>query len=241
LLVDEQLARRFWPRGDGLGKHIKYDAHGPQEIIGIVGDVRNYDSEAPGRIKIYTPCGRMPLSPSTLAVRSAGVDPLSLVATIKGEIAATNPNVPIAGVTTLTDRLSGHVAPRRINTVLVATFGALALILAAVGIYGVMSHSVTTRTHEIGVRMALGAQPRDILWLVVRQGMSLALIGAAIGLIASFALTRLIKTLLFGVSATDPVTFAAIVWLLTVVAFLACCIPARRATRVDPIIVLRDN
>jgi putative ABC transport system permease protein len=240
LLVDEQLARRFWPRGDALGRHIKYDAHGPQEIIGIVGDVRNYDSEAPGRIKIYTPFGRMPLSHSALAVRSAGIDPLDLVAAIKHEVAAINPNVPASEIATLNDRLSHRVAPRRINTILVTAFGALALILAAVGIYGVMSHSVTARTHEFGIRMALGAQPRDVLKLAVKQGMTLALSGMAIGLTASFALTRLMKSLLFGVGATDPLTFAAIVSLLTIVVFLACWIPARRATKVDPLAALRN-
>jgi predicted permease len=239
LLVDEQLARRFWPRGDALGKHIKYDAHGPQEIIGIVGDVRNYDSEAPGRIKIYTPFGRFPPYTTLLAVRGRGVDPLSLVAAIKGEVAAIDRNMPVGTVTTLSDRLSRLVAPRRINTTLVGAFGALALILAAVGIYGVMSHSVAQRTHEIGIRIALGARAGDVLTLVVRQGMALALIGVVIGLTASFALTRLMKTLLFGVSATDPLTFAAIVSLLTIVALLACWIPARRATKVDPLVALR--
>jgi len=229
LLVDEHLAQRFWPRGDALGKHIKYDAHGPQEIIGIAGNVRNYGAESLGRIKIHTPFGRAPLARgSTLAVRSAGVDPLSLVAAIKHEVAAINSNVPVGEVTTLDDRLSRHIAPRRLNTILVAAFGALALILAAVGVYGVMSYAVTQRSHEIGVRIALGAQTRDVLALVVRQGIALALAGVAIGLIASFALTRLMKTLLFGVSATDPLTFSAVALLLLCVAFVACWIPARR-------------
>jgi predicted permease len=243
LLVDEQLARRFWPRGDALGKHIKYNAQGnargPQEIIGIVGDVRNYDSETPGRIKIYTPFAQFPPYTTLLAVRSRGVDPLSLVAAIKHEVAAIDRNMPVGTVTTLSERLARLVAPRRINTILVGAFGALALVLAAVGIYGVMSHSVAQRTHEIGIRIALGARASDVLILVVRQGMALALIGVAIGLTASFALTRLMKTLLFSTSTTDPLTFSTIALLLVVVALLACYIPARRATKVDPLVALR--
>jgi len=239
LLVDEQLARQFWPQGDAVGKHIKYDGPDPHEIIGVVGDVRNYGSEALGRIKIYTPFERWPLPRSTLAVRTAGVDATRLIPGIRGEVQAINPNVPIDAIATLEDRLARNIAPRRFITWLLGLFAAVALLLAAIGIYGVMSYSVTERTHEIGVRRALGAQDRDVLKLVVRRGLVLTLIGAAIGLAATLALSRVLSNLLFGVSAIDPVTFAGVAVLLVAVALLACWIPARRATKVDPMVALR--
>jgi putative ABC transport system permease protein len=239
MLVDEQLSRKFWPEGDALGKHIKYDSPTPHEIIGIVGDVRNYGSETPGRIKIYTPFGRTPLPRSTLAVRSTGVDPLSLAAAIKSEVQAINSDVPVSEIATLESLLARRIAPRRFNTWMLGLFAAVALLLAAVGIYGVMSYAVTQRTHEIGIRMALGADARHVLKLVVGHGMMLVLMGVTIGLAGAFALTRLMSSLLFGVSATDPVTFIAIVTLLAGVALLACYIPARRATKVDPMVALR--
>jgi putative ABC transport system permease protein len=239
LLVDEQLARKFWPDGGALGKHIKYDSATPIEIIGIAGDVRNYSSEAPGRIKIYTPFGRSPLPRSTLAVRSAGVDPASLVAAVKAEVQAINPNVPISEIATMESRLESHIAPRRFNTWLLGLFAGVALLLAAIGLYGVLAYSVSQRTQEIGIRLALGAQVNDVLKLVVKRGMMLALVGMIIGLFASFVATRLMVSLLFGVSATDPLTFIVILILLTLVALLACWIPARRAAKVDPMVALR--
>jgi putative ABC transport system permease protein len=239
MLVDEQLSRKFWPEGDALGKHIKYDSPTPHEIIGIVGDVRNYGSETPGRIKIYTPFGRTPLPRSTLAVRSTGVDPLSLAAAIKSEVQAINSDVPVSEIATLESLLARRIAPRRFNTWMLGLFAAVALLLAAVGIYGVMSYAVTQRTHEIGIRMALGADARHVLKLVVGHGMMLVLMGVTIGLAGAFALTRLMSSLLFGVSATDPMTFITIVTLLAGVALLACYIPARRATKVDPMVALR--
>ena len=239
VLVDEQLARRFWPNGDALGKHIKYDSPTPHEIIGVVGDVRNYGSETPGRIKMYTPFGRWPLPSSTLAVRSTGVDPLNLAAAIKSEVQAINSDVPVSEIATLESLLARRIAPRRFNTWMLGLFAAIALLLAAVGIYGVMSYAVTQRTHEIGIRMALGAETRHVLKLVLGHGMMLVLMGVTIGLAGAFALTRLMSSLLFGVSATDPVTFVAIMTLLAGVALLACYIPARRAAKVDPMVALR--
>jgi putative ABC transport system permease protein len=239
LLVDEQLARRFWPRGDAVGKHIKYDSPDPHEIIGVVGDVRNYGSEALGRIKIYTPFERWPLASSTLAVRTAGADPSSLAAAIKAEVRWVNPNVPVDEMATLEERLAGTIAPRRFVTWLLGLFAAVALLLAAVGIYGVMSYSVTERTHEIGVRRALGAQDRDMLALVVRRGLALTLMGAVIGMAASIALSRLLSSLLFGVSEIDPVTFMIVLVLVLAIALVASCVPARRAITVDPMVALR--
>ena len=240
MLVDEQLARRFWPEGEALGKHIKYDSATPIEIIGVAGDVRNYGSEALGRIKIYAPFGRSPLPRVTLAVRSnAGVDPLSLVAAIKNEVQAINPNVPVSEIATLESRVSRLIAPRRFNTWLLGLFAAVALLLAAVGIYGVTSYAVTQRTREFGIRMALGAQKRDVLWLMLGQSMRLALAGLALGGAASFVMTRWLRSLLYGVSATDPLTFVVIALLLTLVILFACYLPARRATKVDPMVALR--
>jgi putative ABC transport system permease protein len=239
LLVDEQLARQFWPRGDAIGKHIKYDSPDPHEIIGVVGDVRNYGSETTGRIKIYTPFERRPLPRSTLAVRTAGADASSLVAAIKDEVRAVGPNVPVDEIATLEDRLAGTIAPRRFITWLLGLFAAVALLLAALGIYGVMSYSVTERTHEIGVRRALGAQDRDVLALVVRRSLTLTLMGAAIGMAASLALSRVLSSFLFGVHGIDPVTFTIVVVLMVAIALLASCVPARRAIKVDPMVALR--
>ena len=239
LLIDEQLARQFWPLGDAVGRHIKYDGPNPHEIIGVVGDVRNYGSEALGRIKIYTPFERRPLPRSTLAVRTSGVEATSVISAIKGEIRAVNANVPIDEIATLEDRLAATIAPRRFITWLLGLFAAVALLLAAIGIYGVMSYSVTERTHEIGVRRALGAQDGDVLTMVMLRGLALTLTGAAIGLAASLALSRVLTNLLFGVSAIDPVTFTGVAVLLVAVALLASYVPARRALKVDPMVALR--
>jgi predicted permease len=241
MVVDEQLARKFWPDGDGLGKHIKYDSATPIEIIGIAGNVRSYGNEALGRIKIYTPFGRSALPHVTLAVRTTGTDPLSLAAAIKSEVRAINPNVPISEVATLDARLSRTIAPRRFNTWLLGLFAAIALLLAAIGIYGVMSYTVTQRTREIGIRLALGAQPQDVLRLMIAHSLGLAFIGLATGMIASFVLTRWLKSWLFGVSATDPLTFIVISLLLLFVALLACYLPAQRAAKVDPLEALRHE
>src|SRR5262245_52934761 len=171
-------------------------------------------------------------------MRATG-DPLALSAAVRSEMRQIDPAVPVQGLRSMEQLVGRSVAPQRFNMSLLGLFAALGLILAAGGIYGVMAYGVSQRTHEIGLRMALGAQTRDVMKLVVRQGMVLSLVGVAIGLTASYALTRLMKTLLFGVSATDPLTFIVIALLLTVVALLACWIPARRATKVDPMVALR--
>jgi putative ABC transport system permease protein len=239
VIVDEQLARRFWPAGDAVGKHIKYDATGPQEIVGLAGDVRNYGNEALGRIKIYTPFGHFPVGRSTLSVRCSGPDPRSWIASIKSEVQAIDPNVPISDINTLEDQLRNHIAPRRFNTWLLGLFAFVALVLAAVGIYGVVSYAVTQRTRELGIRIALGAQKSDVIRLTLSQSMRLVLAGLGLGILSSLLLTRTLKSLLYGVSPTDVATFVLIPLLLSIVALAACYLPARRASKVDPMVALR--
>ena len=171
-------------------------------------------------------------------VRSAG-DPELLIGSVRNEITAVNKDIPVFSVQTMTERIDVQIAADRMIAVLLSVFGGGALLLASIGIYGVMGYSVAQRTHEIGIRIALGAEQRDILKLIVKQGMVLVVIGAGVGLILALALTRVLQSLLFGVSATDPLTFAAVVLLLVGVALLACYLPARRAAKVDPLVALR--
>jgi putative ABC transport system permease protein len=174
----------------------------------------------------------------TLIVRTAG-DPANMTAAIRSQVLSLDKEQPISNIKTLDKFVATSIAQQQFSMLLLGVFAAVALMLAAIGIYGVLSYAVTQRTHEIGIRMALGAGRRDVLRLVVGQGMLLTLIGVATGLVAAFALTRLMSTLLFGVSATDPLTFSLIALLLVAIALLACWIPARRATKVDPMIALR--
>jgi putative ABC transport system permease protein len=172
-------------------------------------------------------------------ITKASADPGQLVAALRQQVTAIDPDQPIYNIRTMDEIRSESVAPERLNLTLLSIFAGIALVLAIVGIYGVMSYTVTQRTHEIGIRMAIGAQPRDVFRMVIRQGVMLALIGVAFGLVGAFALTRLMTTMLFGVTPTDPATFAGIAVLLTGVALVACYIPGRRATKVDPVVSLR--
>ncbi len=243
-IINETLARQFFPNEDPIGKRIRWD--GPIErnpwmqVIGVVGDVKYRGLRAEVQPIIYEPAGQSTWwGGMNLIIRTKIADPLSLVAAARNEVRELDRDVPVAQTSTLEQRFDQSVAPSRFTSLLLTVFGLVALTLASVGIYGVMAYTVSERKHEIGIRMALGAQTRDVLKLVMRQGVTLALIGMAIGTIASLALTRLMKTLLFGVSATDPLTFGVITALLIIVALLACWIPARRATKVDPMIALR--
>jgi putative ABC transport system permease protein len=210
----------------------------PAEIVGVVGDVR-YDSltnEAEPTVYFAHP--DLTYSFMTLVVRAAG-DPAALAPAVQRELRAIDPAQPVSDVRTMNQVMSETVGRERFNALLLGLFAGLATLLAAVGIFGVMNYSVTLRTREIGIRMALGAQPGGVLMLILRQGLLLTLVGIGIGLAGALALTRVMSGLLFGVEATDPATFAAIVLLLAVVSLLACYIPARRATRIDPLIALR--
>ncbi len=244
MIVDEHLARRFWPDGNAIGQHVKYDSATPIEIIGIAANVRNYGVEALGRIKIYAPFGRSPIPRATLAVRSENPRSdvaLSLVASIKREVQSINPNVPIDEVDLLEAQLARRIGPRTFNTWLLGLFAFVALVLAAVGIYGVMSYTVTQRAHELGIRIALGAKKADVVRIVLTHCLKLSVVGLLGGVIGSLLVMRWLKTQLFGVSPTDPITLIAIAVLLMGVAMMACYLPARRASKVDPIETLRNE
>jgi putative ABC transport system permease protein len=242
VVINEAMARRYWPDEDPIGKRVKSSADGWNkrcEIVGVVKDVRYTALDTEARAQMYFSFTQFPYnSVRTLVARTDG-DPQSFVPSVRGQVQAIDKDQPISRIRMMEELVAGSVSQRRFNLLLLAVFAVVALLLAAVGIYGVMSYSVEQRTREIGLRMALGAQTRDVLILVVRQGMTLTLIGAGIGLIAALGLTRLVKSLLFGVSATDPMTFFVIPLLLALVAFLACYLPARRATKVDPLAALK--
>ena len=236
IIVSQELVAAAFPNEDPLGKRLFSIGKDAYEIIGVVGDIRHSSLEIEPFAAMYFPtrnAGRM-----NLVIRTQG-DPLSIVGAVRKEVQALDPDQPIAQVKKMSDWVDSSVAAPRYRTTLLGLFAVLAMVLAATGIYGVMSYSVAQRTHEIGVRMALGARQFDVLKLVVRQGMILTLIGVVLGLAGAFALTRVMSTLLFGVTAKDPMTFAVVAALLIAVAFIACYVPARRATKVDPLVALR--
>jgi putative ABC transport system permease protein len=237
LVVSERLARAAFPNEEALGKRlILWSGKDPWEIIGIVGDIRHRALAFEPYAAMYMPTYQM--GGTNLVIRTQG-DPMNLVAAVRKEVQAIDPDQPVAAVRTMDQWINTSVAEPRYRTALLGLFALLALILASTGIYGVMSYTVAQRTHEIGVRMALGAKRFDVLTMVVRQGMVLVVLGVGLGVAGAIALTRLMSTLLFGVTAKDPATFVAVAALLTLVAFVACYIPARRATKVDPLVALR--
>jgi putative ABC transport system permease protein len=241
-LVNATMARRFWTNGDPIAKRFLWGHPGENEkwitIVGVVADTKLYGLDNPARLEVYSPYRQSPSNDMNLVVRSAA-DPASLTSSIRAAVAAIDKDQPVFAVHTMQQLVDDSISTRRLTLVLLGIFSALALILAAIGIYGVMAYSVALRTQEIGIRMALGARQKDVLRLVIGQGARIAFFGVAIGLAAAAALARLLSSLLFSVSASDPVTFAAVAVLLVAVALLACYIPARRALRVDPIIALR--
>jgi putative ABC transport system permease protein len=239
-IINEWMAKKIFPDEDPIGKRITFEREDKDwfEIVGIVGDVTHYDIDQGPSLQVYEPYTQQTFPAMTLVVRAEG-DPANLTAAIRSEVLKLDKEQPVSDVRTLDQIYSASIAQRRFSALLIGVFAALALALAAVGVYGVLSYAVAQRRHEIGIRMALGATRRDVLRLVIGRGMRLTLIGVAVGLGAAFALTRLMSTLLFEVSPTDPLTFSSIALLLSVVALLACWIPARRATKVDPLIALR--
>jgi putative ABC transport system permease protein len=238
-VVNETMAQKIFPNEDPTGKRIKFGRNADSyEIVGIVADVKQYGLDQVTPLQTYEPHTQQTFPAMTLVVRTAG-PPTEMTAAIRNAVLELDKEQPIANVSTLAQSLSTSIAQQQFSMLLLGVFAAVALLLAAVGIYGVLSYAVTQRTHEIGIRMALGAGRREVLKLVVGHGLRLTLLGVAAGLATAFALTRLMKTLLFGVSATDPLTFGLIALLLIAVALLACYLPARRATQVDPLVALR--
>src|SRR5947207_15031540 len=219
LISDEEFARRYWPNEDPVGKRIRLGGTDPKApvltVLGVVGRVKMEGlSQDSNRVQGYFSFAQMPFSGMTVITKTSG-DPNQLIAALREQVKAVDPDQPIYNIRTMNEIRSDSVAPERLNLTLLSLFAGIALVLAVVGIYGVMSYSVTQRTHEIGIRMAIGAQPRDVFRLVIGQGMMLAMIGIACGLAGAFGLTRLMSTMLFGVEPTDPATFAAIAVLLT--------------------------
>ena len=241
-VINETLAAKIFPNDNPIGKRITFGRQGNNtdwyEVVGVVGDVKHYGLDQPTPMQTYEPFTQQTCSSMALVVRTTG-DPSSLSTAIRSEVLQLDKEQPISNIRVLNRIVSTSVAQQRFSMLLLGIFAAVAMVLAGIGIYGVLSYAVSQRTHEIGIRMALGAGRRDVLRLVVGQGLLLALVGVAAGLGAAYGLTRLMASLLFGVSATDPLTFLVIALLLVVIALLACYIPARRAMKVDPMIALR--
>ncbi|MBA3441913.1 MAG: ABC transporter permease [Pyrinomonadaceae bacterium] len=238
VIINEAFARRFFRMENPVGKRLKGSYGNSTEIVGVVGSIRHTGPDRDPNPEMYSSYLQSPWPAMGFVIRTATA-PSSMSKAVRQAVLEVDQAQAVFDIKTMDERLDESVAQRRFNMLLLSIFAAVALLLAGLGIYGVMAYTVTERTHEIGIRMALGAQTSDVLRLVVRQGMMLALIGVAIGLIAAFALTRVMASLLYGVSATDPMTYVGVALLLTSVAMLACYIPARRATKVDPIVALR--
>jgi putative ABC transport system permease protein len=243
MVVSNAFAKHFFPDEDAIGKRIILDGNDrtPREIVGIVEDVRRNGLDANVQPEMYFSHLQNPTRRMNLVIRTTAEDASQLTPAARAEVKAFDPQQIIWRAQTLEQLLSTSVAPRKFNMLLLGIFAGVALVLAAVGLYGVMSYSVSWRTQEIGIRMALGAKRADVLRMVVRQGMTMTLIGLALGLVGVVAMSRVIAGMLYGVSATDPLTFAGVSIVLLAVALLACLIPARRATRVDPLVALRSE
>ena len=242
IVIDEDFAKRYWPNEDAVGKRVKMGRDADAsilEVIGVVGRVKmeslNQNSD---RVQGYFAFNQNPLDSMTVIIKGAS-DPNQLISSARGVVKSIDPDQPIYSPQTMAEIRADSVAPERLNLTLLSLFAGIALVLAIVGIYGVMSYSVTQRTHEIGIRMAIGARPVDVFKMILGNGMKLALIGVAVGLVGAFALTRLMATMLFGVEPTDAMTFGGISVLLISVTLLACYLPGRRATKVEPTISLR--
>jgi putative ABC transport system permease protein len=237
-VVNETFVRRFFPNESPLGQRVQVEGATMRTIVGVVGDIRQNGIAAETLPEIYVSTEQSPNSNMSLAIRTDG-DPMSLAPAIRAVVSSLDKTVPVYGIETLDATLASQVASQRFNMALLVGFAALALLLSAIGIYGVMAYAVGQRTHEIGIRLALGAIPGNVLSMILLQGAKLAVLGVVMGLGAGFALTRLMGSMLFEVKATDPLTFAGGALILFAAALAACWIPARRATKVDPLVALR--
>jgi len=249
-IVSQSTVRKFFGDGDPLGKSLKLGRPDQRRewrtVVGVVADSKQRDLETPADPEVFLPYDQLSDADTTLAarglylvMRSDGADPTVLIGFARTAIAHLDAGVPLHDTEVMRQLVSASVAQPRFRTFLFSVFGALALVLAAAGLYGVLSYAVAQRTHEIGIRVALGAQQQDVLKMVVGQGAKLVILGVAVGIVAALVLMRLMSSLLYGVSATDPVTFIGVVILLALVALAACWIPARRALKVDPTVALR--
>jgi putative ABC transport system permease protein len=241
-IVSESLAKAYWPGENPLGKHVSFPVNQTDwiEVVGVVGDIRHFSVAAEPAEDFYTPLGQSATRGAYLVLRTAG-DPALIAGAVRGAVAAVDRNEPLSDILTMDQRVSTSMSSQRFRTVLLSTFAGLALVLGAAGIFGVISYWATQRTREIGVRMALGAKPGDVLQLVLGQGMRLTAIGVVIGLAGALGLSRFLSSLLFGVAPSDPFTFVGVTLLLVSVSALACWIPARRAARLDPMAALRHE
>jgi len=240
-LINETMARRFWPNEDAVGRKFTARFTGPpvtHEVIGVVADVRRAGLDEPPRPSVYVPHPQSPTGSMAFVIRTAS-DPLAMLPAVKERIWSLNKTLPIYSTATLDGLLAESLKERRFNLLLLACFAVTALSLAAVGVYGLMSHATSERTQEIGLRLALGAGSGDILTLVLRHGALLTLAGVAAGVALAAALTRVLSSMLFGVSSSDLPTFVAVVAIVIAVAGVACYLPARRAVRIDPLVALR--
>jgi predicted permease len=239
-IVDEKLARMQWPNGDPIGQRIAIGGSPMMTIVGVVPSVKNRSLNEETDPYVYRPAAQFVRWATTLVVR-ATTDPAALIPAIRRQVASLDPELPLYHVSTIEQGMARSVSAKRLTNLLLTGFAATALLLSLIGIYGVMSLNVGSRTGEFGIRLALGARGADVLWLVVGQGLRLTLVGVALGLLGAFGLTRLLESLLFGVKATDPLIFAVVAVVLSLVALAACYLPARRATKVDPLVALRSE
>jgi putative ABC transport system permease protein len=240
-VINETMARHYWPNADPIGQSIQLGDERPfMTIVGIVGDVRADGLDVAGGDQVYMSSQQEPVGNMTVVLRATG-DPLALAGALRAQVAALDRNLPVGQITTMDDLVSQSAAPRRLNALLVGSFAALALLLAAIGVYGVMSYTIAQRTHEIGVRISLGASPRDILRHVLGDGLRLVSVGLAAGLLGAALLSHWLASLLFEVRPLDGVTFGAVPLVLLGVAIAACYVPARKAMNVDAVVALRSE
>lgn len=240
-IISSAMVRKLWPTENPVGKRIIIRGETkPREIVGVVGDIKEWDLTTEPLYYIYVPyLLERPIAPMTLVARTSG-DPTALAPSVRNQVFAVDKDQPVFNITTLEKMSSDARWPQRMNMAQLIVFSVIALVMAASGIYGLLSYSVNQRTFELGLRMALGAQRSQIVGLIIRQGMKLVLIGSAIGLVAAFAFTRVLSSLLIGVSTTDPVIYLAAPAIIAVTSLLACLLPAIRATRVSPIVAVRE-